>query len=283
MNELVRSYTQDIKDLIGQASYNILAIGEKLIAVKKQLVHGDFVRWLDDEFEWDVRTAQRMMLVAQRFKNDNLSLLPIEQSAMYLLAEKATPDAFVANVIEVAREGTVITHSKAKQMLATYKELHTPAPASPAPEPPSTPAPPPRHHGQHPHRSRLQQRQHQHRGANHRRLTRPTRTSIGRSGRGIRSLDACTTASTATPATLPSAAILKSSRQLFTLTAWKHHTIRRYQRKPRVRLATATSSCAPWLTSLASGCHKSGLTPCWLKSARPRNGTSCFSRNFPSV
>src|SRR5262249_52405795 len=50
--------------------------------------------------------------------------LPIEPGALYLLAAKPTPTDFVATVIEVAKEGTVITQSKAKQLLATYKEVH---------------------------------------------------------------------------------------------------------------------------------------------------------------
>ena len=142
MTDLVQSYTQEIKALIGQASYNILEIGDKLIAVKKHLAHGDFLRWLEDEFEWSERTARNMMSVAIRFKSANFADLAIDQSALYLLSEKSTPDAFVANVIEVAREGTVITHSKAKQMLATYKELHTPGPGAAAREKTATPEPP---------------------------------------------------------------------------------------------------------------------------------------------
>ena len=39
-------------------------------------------------------------------------------------------------------EGTVITHGKARQMLATYKELHTPATPEDVPEPPATPETP---------------------------------------------------------------------------------------------------------------------------------------------
>ena len=131
MSDLIQSYTQEIKTLIGQASQNIMAIGEKLIAVKKQLAHGDWQRWLHDEFQWHENTARNMMRVAARFKSTNFVDLPIEQSAMYLLAEKATPDAFIANVIDVAKAGTVMTHGKVKEMLSTYKELYPPVAVKP--------------------------------------------------------------------------------------------------------------------------------------------------------
>jgi len=87
---------------------------------------------LQENFAWSKQTAARMMQVAQRFKSLTVRDLPIETGALYLLAEKATPAAFVEEVIDVAKEGTVITQDKTKKMLTTYKELHTPTKKPPS-------------------------------------------------------------------------------------------------------------------------------------------------------
>jgi Protein of unknown function (DUF3102) len=62
-------------------------IGEKLLAVKRELKHGPFTEWLAREFEWHERTAQRMIAASRRFKSDTVSGLPIEPGALYVLAE----------------------------------------------------------------------------------------------------------------------------------------------------------------------------------------------------
>jgi hypothetical protein len=54
--------------------------------VKEQLAHGQWVKWLRDEFAWTDRTARNMMSVAERFKSENVSDLRIDISALYVLA-----------------------------------------------------------------------------------------------------------------------------------------------------------------------------------------------------
>jgi hypothetical protein len=142
MSAVIETYTADIKALVGRTAYNVVLIGEKLIEVKKLLEHGEWETWLKDNFDWTASTAVRMMQVARRLKSRTVQDLPIATGALYLLAEKSTPTAFVETVIDVAKEGTLITQSKAKQMLATYKEGHpTPSEAESqqaAPQPVTT-------------------------------------------------------------------------------------------------------------------------------------------------
>jgi len=56
------------------------------ITAKEELPHGEFGDWLEFYFGWSQRSAQRMIQVAEQFKNDNLSHLPIDTSALYLLS-----------------------------------------------------------------------------------------------------------------------------------------------------------------------------------------------------
>jgi len=42
MTSLVHNYTREIKALVGRTAQNIVLIGEKLVAVKKLVKHGDW-------------------------------------------------------------------------------------------------------------------------------------------------------------------------------------------------------------------------------------------------
>src|SRR3954451_20700424 len=68
---------------------DIIEIGNRLIAVKGRLAHGEWLPWLDKELGWkNERTAQRFMSAADAFKYDTVSDLPIDAGALYLLAGK---------------------------------------------------------------------------------------------------------------------------------------------------------------------------------------------------
>ena len=58
-----------IRQLIVDVQKGVIAIGFELIAAKKQVGHGNWAEWLQNEFEWDIRTAQNYMRVAERFGN----------------------------------------------------------------------------------------------------------------------------------------------------------------------------------------------------------------------
>lgn len=134
---VVMQKTSEIKTLMRRAAQDIIDIGAKLIEVKDQLQHGEFGNWLKSEFNWDARQAQRMMNVADAFKNDNLSDLKIGASALYLLAAPSTPDEARQEAIQKAEAGEVVTHAVAKAIVAQHK------PAEPPRQPPPVPAAPP--------------------------------------------------------------------------------------------------------------------------------------------
>lgn len=130
---VVQQKTGEIKTLMRRAAQDILDIGVKLIEVKTKLEHGGFGKWLDAEFNWDVRQAQRMMSVANAFKNDNLSDLKFGPSALYLLSAPSTPEEARAEAIARAEAGEVVTHAVAKAIVTALRP-----PVTPAPEPSPT-------------------------------------------------------------------------------------------------------------------------------------------------
>ena len=111
---LIVTLTNEIRDRMGRAAQNVVEIGTRLIAVKKQLRHGEFGDWLQAEFGWDDRTARRMMNVADTFKSDKLSDLNIAPSALYLLASPSTPEDVRTEFIEKAKAGEPVTHADVK-------------------------------------------------------------------------------------------------------------------------------------------------------------------------
>lgn len=95
----------------------VIEIGKLLVQVKEALPHGCFGEWLYYEFKWQERKAQRLMNVARVFKSDNsVSHLPIDLSALYLLAAPSTPPEIRSEAIDRASTGERITCSTVKSL-----------------------------------------------------------------------------------------------------------------------------------------------------------------------
>lgn len=93
-------------------------IGQELLSAKALLDHGQFTVWVESQFanKFSVRTARRMMAVAEAFKADTVSALPIDDSALYVLA--TAPEAVRQEAIAEAESGERITQAKAKALIA---------------------------------------------------------------------------------------------------------------------------------------------------------------------
>ncbi|SRR5579883_813039 len=120
---LVQQHTNEIKTLIRRHAQDILDIGQKLIEVKQQLGHGNFINWLKFEFNWSISTATRFMRVQEEFKFVNLTNLQIAPSALYLLAASSTPQQARTEALERANLGEIITHSTAQAIVHRYKNI----------------------------------------------------------------------------------------------------------------------------------------------------------------
>jgi hypothetical protein len=108
---VVRQKTSEIKKLIRKTAQTVWEIGENLSEVKACLQHGQFESWLNTEFDWSARTAQRFLQVYERFKNDNLADLKISASAIYEMASPSTPEEVRIQAIEAAKGGQEVTPS----------------------------------------------------------------------------------------------------------------------------------------------------------------------------
>ncbi|GAB4540934.1 MAG: hypothetical protein Tsb0014_32480 [Pleurocapsa sp.] len=119
---VVQQRTLEIKNLMRRTVQDIIEIGQKLTEVKARLGHGNYLKWLKHEFEWQERSARNFMRVAEAFKTANFADLDFAASALYLLAAPSVPEQVRQTALEMAGNGETITYSKAKKMIGEYKE-----------------------------------------------------------------------------------------------------------------------------------------------------------------
>jgi phage N-6-adenine-methyltransferase len=129
---VVQQRTGEIKTLMQRTAQDLVEIGQKLIEVKARLGHGLFGAWLQAEFEWGERTAQRYMSVAQAFKSDTVSVLAnAEAKALYLLAAPSTPESVREEAVQRAETGERLTYSAAREMVQEHRRLDSAFPLHP--------------------------------------------------------------------------------------------------------------------------------------------------------
>lgn len=117
--------TADIKTLVSRTAENIIAIGEKLQAVRDALLHGEWEPWLREEFDWSTSSALKMMQVSERFKSIKITDLRFDVSALYLLAAPSTPQAAAIEAVQLAQQGLPITPTRAKQLINKHRGVQT--------------------------------------------------------------------------------------------------------------------------------------------------------------
>ena len=72
-SENLEQLTVEIKFYVNQWGQNTIEIGKRLIAAKKLVEHGDWSKWLEDNFQLKERSAQNFMAVAERFGKTQMS------------------------------------------------------------------------------------------------------------------------------------------------------------------------------------------------------------------
>lgn len=65
----IEKTTAEILILKDQTAQNIIEIGKRLIKVKKNLNHGEFIKWLENKVDFSRYTANRFMKIATEFSN----------------------------------------------------------------------------------------------------------------------------------------------------------------------------------------------------------------------
>jgi hypothetical protein len=122
-------HADEIRRLRKHAFEDIVEIGSRLVAAKKLCGYGYWLPWLEREFGWSDKTAERFMSLASG-KIDKLSNLDLPVSALYLLAAPSTPAEIIEAVAERGKKGERLSYrdiadmttARTVQVSTTYED-----------------------------------------------------------------------------------------------------------------------------------------------------------------
>jgi DNA repair exonuclease SbcCD ATPase subunit len=117
----VQVKTESIRVRLKRTAEDIIATGQDLIDVKKDLGHGLFQDWLKSEFDMSYPTANNFMNAAERFGDKTLNFRDLSVSVLYLLAAPSTPDTVIERVQSGEIPPTLEDIRKAKAELRQAK------------------------------------------------------------------------------------------------------------------------------------------------------------------
>lgn len=100
---------------------DIVEIGRELTEAKAELGHGNFLTWIENEFEMSERTARRFMNVAERFGSKTASLSDLSKETIYELAAPSTPEPVIQEVIARTEAGEILTVAEVKSLKMQLK------------------------------------------------------------------------------------------------------------------------------------------------------------------
>jgi Protein of unknown function (DUF3102) len=107
-----------IRALAKNVVRDVVEIGRHLTEAKGACAHGEWLPWLEREFAWGERTAQRFMQVHDLAKSAKLSDLgSLDISGLYLLAAPSTPAEVRDAAIARADAGEKLSHRQIKEMV----------------------------------------------------------------------------------------------------------------------------------------------------------------------
>jgi hypothetical protein len=132
----LREHADAIRELHRNVIGNILEIGRRLIEVKKLLGHGNFLPWVEAEFQWSAKTAENYMRAAEAFgdKFETVSNLPITITALYELSAPDVPPEARAEAMEIAKTGKPVKKAAAKTTIANHTQKRASVQSKAAPK-----------------------------------------------------------------------------------------------------------------------------------------------------
>lgn len=96
---------------------SIIQIGKALNESKRHLSHGAFLIWVESEVCLPVRTAQAYMRVAKWAVEKGATVAHLAPSTLYLLSTSSTPNDYVVEILNRAKNGEVIAPSDVRSEL----------------------------------------------------------------------------------------------------------------------------------------------------------------------
>ena len=121
----------EIKQYLNQISQNVIEIGKRLIQAKSLVQHGQWLNWLEQNFQLKERMARNFMQCAQRFGNRH-SYADLNQSQMITLLALPNSEETEKFIEQKEAEGTPVSNMSVKTLRneiklwnSSIKELDT--------------------------------------------------------------------------------------------------------------------------------------------------------------
>jgi hypothetical protein len=122
----VRAAAERVKMRLKRTAEDIVEIGRELTDVKERLPHGQFLPWIEAEFQMSDQSARRFMQAFDRFGKSNI-MLNFNPTVLYQLAAPSTPDEVVEKATEKAEAGDKVTVEDVKRWKAEAEQARTQA------------------------------------------------------------------------------------------------------------------------------------------------------------
>ncbi|MDQ7251653.1 DUF3102 domain-containing protein [Dongia sedimenti] len=123
------------------SSTAIVLVGQDLLTVKELLGHGRFLPWVETEFAWSDKQAQRFMNAARWAEGRADILSNLKPTAIYLLSAPATPPEIVEAVEAKVRAGESMSPKAIQEMMDAARERAPTQRRRAELQPPPKPAP----------------------------------------------------------------------------------------------------------------------------------------------
>jgi hypothetical protein len=131
VDSVLAEHANVIRKLGKRVKEDVIEIGRRLKECKQLAGRGNWSVWLEREFGWSERTAQRYMqlyeFTQEEFKYDKLSVLELPLSGLYLLAAPSTPDEACNEIIQRAAAGEAISLAIVRDTISRNKRGTEPA------------------------------------------------------------------------------------------------------------------------------------------------------------
>jgi hypothetical protein len=119
---VLAEHAEAIRMLRGRIVGDYAEIGRRLAEVKRIAGHGNWLPWLDREFEWSADTAERFIRVHKFIDglsdSESVRNLVLPLSSVYLLAAPSTPQESRDKIIERAKTGEAVPAAEVKRVIA---------------------------------------------------------------------------------------------------------------------------------------------------------------------
>ena len=129
-----RAAADRIRKILKYTTAGLIEAGQRLMAIKNRLPHGQFIAWVSAEFGMSDRTARLYMRAAEFAAGKTETVSVLQPTTIYALAAPSTPDRVKMGVVQRLENGEAVTDREVKQLINSARqetkevaERHVPA------------------------------------------------------------------------------------------------------------------------------------------------------------